>query len=104
MLGMWNPLPQEVDEAINLYFQKENGKALDSVCLSAWSLPRSPGVCLRGVCHVHPVSVCMESATFTRCLCGFPPGAPVSSQRPEGVQVRWIGRVTWIGVVVVWLG
>ena len=38
------------------------------------------GHCLCGVC------------TFARCLRGFPPGAPVSSQSPKDVLVRGIGH------------
>ena len=38
------------------------------------------GHCLRGVC------------TFSPCLCGFPPGAPVSSHTPKDVQLRCIGH------------
>jgi len=30
--------------------------------------------------------------TFSPCLHGFPPGAPVSSYSPKDVQVRWIGH------------
>ena len=62
------------------YFFKCSGLAL---------LPhsaRDPGTipalvdCLCGVC------------TFSPCLCGFPPGAPVSSHSPKDVLVRCTGR------------
>jgi len=29
---------------------------------------------------------------FSPCLCGFPPGAPVSSHSPKDMLVRCIGR------------
>jgi len=38
------------------------------------------GLCLCGVC------------TFSPCLSGFPPGAPLSSHSLKDVWVRWIGR------------
>ena len=43
------------------------------------SIPGS-GHCLCGVC------------TFSSCLRGFPPGAPVSSHSPNDVLVRCIGH------------